>query len=121
MSKLQSHPHKLKRHKYPSGNAVYFCTLPDCHYKIDVPLALGKRSMCNICDREFIMNEYTIKLKFPHCNDCGKVKVTDAEGNDRYVKKVTNQILTGVAVETSADLRNRLNAVAGAELEDDVI
>ena len=116
-----NHIHKLKRHKYPSGNAVYFCTLPDCHYKIDVPLALGKRSLCNICDVEFIMSEYTIKLKLPHCNNCGKVKISDAEGKPRYVKKVTNQILTGVATEISADLRSRLDAVAGSEVEDDVI
>jgi len=66
------------------------------------------------------MSEYTIKLKLPHCNDCGKVKVTDAEGKPRYVKKVTNQILTGIAADTSQDLRTRLNAVAGAELEDDI-
>ena len=66
------------------------------------------------------MSEYTIKLKLPHCNDCGKVKVTDAEGKPRYVKKVTNQILTSVAQETSADLRSRLNSVTSVELEDDI-
>lgn len=120
MSKLLSHTHRLRRHKYPSGNAVYFCTLPDCHYKIDVPLALGKRTLCNICGSEFIMSEYTIKLVKPHCPDCGKIKVRDAEGNSRYVKKVSNNILTGIAMESNQDLRSRLDSVACAELEDDI-
>ena len=120
MPKPLSHIHRLKRHRYPSGNAVYFCTLPDCHYKIDVPLALGKRSLCNICGKEFIMSEYTIKLVKPHCLDCGKIRVKDAEGNNRYVKKITNQILTGIATETSQDLRSRLNTEVGVELEEDI-
>ena len=120
MAKSPSHPHRLKKHKYPSGNAVYFCTLPDCHYKIDSALALGKRSQCNICGNEFIMNEYTIKLVKPHCPDCGKVKVRDAEGNPRYVKKVINQILTGVATEVNSDLRARLNSVSSVDLEDEI-
>lgn len=120
MAKLTSHIHKLRKHRYPSGNAVFFCTLPDCHYKIDVPLALGKRTLCNICGEEFIMSEYTIKLVKPHCSDCGKVKVKDAEGNSRYVKKVANSILTGVASESNQDLRSRLDNVTTAVLEDDI-
>lgn len=120
MAKSPSHLHRLKRHKYPTGNAVFFCTLPDCHYKIDVPLALGKRSMCNICGNEFIMNEYTLKLAKPHCSDCGKVKVKDRDGSVRYVKKVTNQILAGVAADTEQDLRSRLNTAVTPDLEDDI-
>src|SRR5215203_1845718 len=99
--KKVTHVHKLRRHKYPTGTFVYFCALPDCHYKIEVPLALGKRAICNICGNEFIMNEYSIKLSKPHCADCGKVKVKDGDGNSRYVKKVDNKILLGVAAETS--------------------
>lgn len=116
----QSHTHKLKRHEYPkSGNSVYFCTLPECHYKIDVPLALGKRTLCNLCGTEFIMSEYTIKLKKPHCSDCGKIKVKDADGNNRYVKKVSNNILTEIAVESNQDLRQRLDSIAATPMEDD--
>lgn len=115
-----SHPHKLRRHKYKSGNAVYFCTLPDCHYKIDVPLAIGKRSLCNICGQEFLMTEYTIKLLLPHCNECGKVKIIDAEGKKRFVKKVTNQLLTGIAADTTDSLRSRLDNTVAAASEDDI-
>jgi hypothetical protein len=116
----QTHTHKLRRHRYPSGNAVFFCTLPECHYKIDVPLALGKRTICNICGEEFIINEYTIKLAKPHCLDCGKVKVKGADGKSRYVKKVTNRVLAGVATDSLEDLRSRLDNVSAASLEDDI-
>lgn len=116
----QAHIHKLKRHKYSSGNAVFFCILPDCHYKMDVALTLGKRTICNICDEEFIINEYTTKLAKPHCSDCGKIKVRDADGKSRYVKKVTNKILSGLAEKSSEDLRSRLDDAVNTSLEDDI-
>lgn len=115
MAKRQIHVHKLKRHKYPTGNAVYFCILPDCHFKIEVALALGKRTLCNTCGEEFIINEYTLKLARPHCDGCGKVKVKDSSGEVRYVKKVANKILAGVAENTTDSLRNRLNNMTSTE------
>lgn len=120
MKRQQSHLHRLRKHKYSTGTSVYFCTLPDCHYKIEVPLALGKRTMCNICGIEFIMNEYTLRLIKPHCADCGKVRVKDAEGRNRYVKKVTSRVLANVATDTSQDLRSRLDSTTNAILEDDI-
>lgn len=118
----KSHPHRLKKHKYPTGNTIFFCTLPDCHFKIEAALALGKRAICNICGDEFIMNEYSLKLVKPHCPNCGKVKVKDPEGKDRYVRKVSSQILTGIAADSTNDLRNRLSsAVATADKEDEDI
>lgn len=107
------HIHKLKKHKYAkTGHSIYFCVLPDCHYKIDHALALGKRTICNICSVEFVMTEATLKLFRPHCNDCGKVKVQDADGNTRYVKKVTNKVLTDIGVGSADNLRSRLNSIA---------
>jgi len=116
----QSHTHKLRKRKYPSGNSVFFCILPDCHWKIDAPLALGKRALCNICGEEFFMNEYTIKLNKPHCVNCGRVKVKDSDGATRYVKKASNKVLSNVAVETAEDLRNRLNNTIAPVVEDDI-
>ncbi len=66
------------------------------------------------------MNEYTIKLTKPHCIDCGKVKIKDGNGKSRYVKKVTDRILPNIAVESSQDLRSRLDSMSGVELEDDI-
>lgn len=119
MSKRMNHIHRLKKHKYPTGNTVFFCTL-DCNFKIDSALALGKRALCNICGAEFIMTEYSIKLVKPHCNDCGKIKIKDADGNNRYVKKVTNKVLAGIATESSQELRSRLDNAAGLDVEEDI-
>ena len=53
---------------------MFFCTLPDCDYKVAVKLALGKRCICNRCDKPFILNEYSIRLVKPHCDECHKSK-----------------------------------------------
>lgn len=119
MPKTTAHVHKLKKHKYKTGNTVFFCTLPDCHFKIDAPLALGKRALCNICSGEFIMNEYALKLIKPHCEKCGRVKVKDATGNTRYVKKASNRILTDIAADSNTNLRSRLESITGIH-EDDI-
>ena len=69
-----SHVHKLKRVKYKSGNAIFFCTLPDCNFKTNIALALGKRSICWRCGEQFIMSEYSLRLAKPHCPACHKPK-----------------------------------------------
>lgn len=70
----EKHIHKLRKHVHKSGNAVLFCAMPDCHYKINPALALGKRSICWRCGEEFIMNEYSLRLTKPHCEKCHKPK-----------------------------------------------
>lgn len=104
------HIHKLKKHQYKAG-AVFFCILVDCHFKMEVPFLLGKESLCNICGKVFIMREYALKLTRPHCGDCGKREVKDADGKKHYVSKRSNQILASVADENVEDLRNRLQSI----------
>lgn len=70
----EKHVHKLKKIKYKSGNATFFCALPDCSFKINPALALGKRSICWRCGNEFIMSEYSLRLAKPHCENCHKPK-----------------------------------------------
>lgn len=118
MVRKANHIHRLKKHKYSTGSTIFFCILPDCHYKIDSALALGKKSICNICGNEFIMNEYSLKLVKPHCNECGKVRVKDGNGKHKYIKKVTNQVLTSIAFDSNRELRERLETIAPV-IEDD--
>lgn len=120
MPKQNKHVHKLKKHKYPTGNTIFFCVLPDCHFKIDSALALGKRALCNICGNEFIMNEYSLKLVKPHCNNCGKTKVKDQDGRSRYVKKVSSEVLTAVAADATDDLRSRLDSAVALDDAEDI-
>jgi len=74
MTEKPKHVHKLKRLKYKSGNTIYFCALPDCNYKIAIPLALGKRCICWRCGNEFLINEYSLRLAKPHCDNCHNPK-----------------------------------------------
>ena len=68
--KKEKHIHKLKRLKYKSGSVIFFCSLPDCSFKINISLALGKRSICWRCGDTFIMTEYALRLAKPHCEKC---------------------------------------------------
>jgi hypothetical protein len=73
----EKHIHKLKRVTYKSGNSIFFCTLPDCPYKSKTELVLGKRSICWRCNEPFIMNDYSLRLAKPHCENCHKPKNID--------------------------------------------
>lgn len=117
----QKHTHKLKRHKYAkTGTMVYFCTLPDCHWKIECFAALGKKSICNICGNEFIMSEYTVKLHLPSCNNCRKVKVSGEDGKKHYIRKDSIPVMASLANESADDLRSRLNSATNPDIEDDI-
>lgn len=109
MASKTKHIHKLKKHKYPNGTAIFFCILPDCHFKVEAPLALGKEVLCNQCSEKFVMNEYTIKLTRPHCNNCGKVSIKTSSGGRVFVSKRAPKVLQELAVADASDLRNRLD------------
>jgi hypothetical protein len=117
MRNQRRHIHRYKRKKYPTGNAIYFCTLPDCHHKIECQLALGKRSLCNLCGNEFIMTEYHVKLHLPHCNNCGKVKVKGSDGQNHYIRKSTVSL---IAADGVSNLRDRLEQVTTVEADKDI-
>lgn len=70
MAKAQKHAHKFRRHRFSTGNTIFFCALPDCGYKISPALALGKRAVCWKCGNEFLMDDYTCRLAKPHCKSC---------------------------------------------------
>ena len=78
-SAVQKHIHKVKRLRFKSGNHMYFCTLPDCYFKVNPALFLGKKTICWRCGEEFIMNEYSLRLARPHCEKCHKTKSEDKE------------------------------------------
>src|SRR3970282_99899 len=110
MAKAISHRHKLKKHRYPNGTAIFFCILPDCHFKVEAALALGKEVLCNQCNEPFLMNEYTIKLTKPHCLNCGKIAVKTSSGRNIYVNKRAPKILTEIAANDVNNLRSRLDS-----------
>ena len=70
---IQKHVHKLRRHEYKNNEQIYFCVL-DCDYKIKVELALGKTTLCNKCNKPFILNPYALRLAKPICSSCKGVK-----------------------------------------------
>ena len=117
MGKKSDHIHKLKRHTYKTtGNAVFHCVLPDCYFKVDVSLSLGKRCLCNVCNGEMTINEYSIRATRPRCEGCRKRK------SKPQATKVTNT-MASTAVES---LRERLNSaisvgVESAEDSDDIL
>lgn len=102
MSKVIKHTHRLKRHTYKTtGNSIFHCILPDCHFKIEVPLALGKKSVCNRCGNDFIINEISIRQAKPHCDACT---------NRRGSKNERLHAITKVMAKDSIDsLRSRLD------------
>lgn len=68
------HVHKFRRHTHKTGNRIFFCALPDCNVKMNPALALGKKCICWRCGEEFILNEYSIRLAKPHCDNCHQPK-----------------------------------------------
>jgi len=97
------HVHKFKRLKYKSGNIIFFCALPDCSFKTNISLALGKRSLCWRCGEPFIMNEYSLRLSKPHCDGCHKPKID----NSMIVTEVDYENKS-ITLESAISLAERL-------------
>lgn len=121
MSRVRDHIHRLKRTTYSSGTKVYFCT-NDCSYKIEVAFAFGKIVECPICHLPFSMNEYSIKLATPHCNNCGKIQEKDPEtGKRKFVQKGRRQeALADLGKSSATNLRDKMSKVVQIPAEEDL-
>ncbi len=114
MIKTQDHIHTFRRHKYKTtGNEVFFCTDDTCNYKIDVALALGKRTICNRCDNSFKMDHVSIRQAKPHCRDCDKKRTKDSEGNTRYMKP--ESVVREIAADRVSSLADRMKSITTRE------
>ena len=112
----EKHIHKLKRLKYKSGNTIFFCALPDCTYKTNVYLALGKRSLCWRCGEPFVMDEYNLRLAKPHCNNCHKPKKSE-DKEEAPMRKIN------AGLSDTPSLAERLNQTiqSAKQIEDEEI
>jgi len=124
MSKI-NHAHKLKRYVYNNGTKVYFCTLPDCTFRISIGLALGKRTICWRCGKEFNMNTYSLSLAKPHCEECHVHKSDRKPGDRRTITgrresdKPVAVVSAAIATEVVSSLKDRLAGIQYKPLEDD--
>lgn len=73
---------------------VFFCALPDCSYKTNTSLALGKRSICWRCGNDFIMDEYSLRLAKPHCSNCHKPRGMINDGKEDIIETMKELSLT---------------------------
>lgn len=112
------HIHKLKRLRYKSGNAIFFCVLPDCKFKASIPLSLGKRSTCWRCGNEFIMNDYSLRLAKPHCEACHQSKDSKAEFKEEELYIHTDAMPPGVECPSPLTLSERLQQVIQKKQEE---
>lgn len=97
MSKKPLHIHRYKRHSYKTGTLIFFCTNGSCTHKIEVALALGKPNLCNVCGKEFNLDEYALRLSKPRCINCRKHKdgtplVEKGSGNTTTVSSLMDRL-----------------------------
>lgn len=120
MKKVVAHTHKLQRQKYKNGTKVYFCVL-NCNYKVEATFALGKETICHNCGNTFTMNEYTVKLVKPHCQNCGKRKVIDDNGDAKFIQKGRQeQAIAEIGVSSVSSLRERLDRAVAIAMDEEL-
>lgn len=112
------HFHKLKKHRYDNGNEIFFCVL-NCNFKIEAALAVGKIVLCNICEEPFALNEYSVRLNRPHCQNCGRVEIKDPiSGKKKYIRKRSGTIIRDIAADEVNTLRAKLDVLVNPVDED---
>ena len=119
MKEDPDHIHKLIKHVYPNKTQIFFCVL-NCNYKVEAPLALGKVSLCNICNEPFTMSKGSLKLREPHCANCGRHQIKDEDGTKRFVRKVSGRIFGDMASKTVNDLESRLHSLTQGSADEDI-
>lgn len=68
-------PHKyvrVRKNRHTYKKSLYKCSLPGCAHKLHADLAIGRKSLCNLCGEEFVMTKESVRLAMPHCDNCKK-------------------------------------------------
>lgn len=117
----QKHTHKLKRHKYKNGEVIFFC-VKNCNFRINQKLSLGKNCICWRCGNEFKINEYSIRMARPNCQDCTKSKKKVEEELKRTERifdyiPLTTATTVGAKDEITKNLRDSLNKLPSSYLK----
>jgi late competence protein required for DNA uptake (superfamily II DNA/RNA helicase) len=73
-------------------NTFFRCNLPDCNHYVQSKLVKGKRTLCNRCNNEMIMDARAMKLEKPHCVDC--IKVRRKPSHDKLLEYIEAQDIT---------------------------
>lgn len=112
----KKHIHLVKRHKYKNGESIYFCTLDDCSFKINVELSLGKRFICNRCYEPFIMTTISKRMSKPHCANCTRMNSDHPNYSpptieDLKLEEINSLTLPKEANINVTNLRDRLRKV----------
>lgn len=68
------HVHKYIRIKLSNGTLKARCSIAGCAHYIPIELAVGRISICNICNNEFVLEKRHFKNAKLHCDDCFKKK-----------------------------------------------
>lgn len=67
------------------------------------------------------MNEYSIKLVKPHCQNCGKIKIKDHDGKSRFINKGRPvPAIAELGKSAVNDLKQRLGSVTVIEKDEDI-
>lgn len=119
--KSSNHIHKFLRHRYKTGQRIYFC-INDCNFRISCEFALGKVSLCNRCSKPFTMTKYSSSLEKPHCEECHVFKgsIHPKKGKKKNQAETPSiQPLTVVSDSIGSDwvnnLKQRLDELTSAE------
>lgn len=89
--KFYNHTHRYERKVLgKNGYTVFRCNLPDCMHYIAATLAEGKKTICNRCGCEMILDKRAIKLEKPHCVDC--IETKKSEAHDKLLEFIEGKV-----------------------------
>ena len=101
----EQHIHQLRKKKYRTGQAFFYCIGEECAFKINADVALNKRSLCNRCGKPFNLTQYSLRLAKPHCEDCHNKKTApDVSVPNNFFDSLFPTMPTGEFVGKTADI-----------------
>ena len=113
----EQHIHQLRKKKYRTGQAFFYCIGEECAFKINADVALNKRSLCNRCGKPFNLTQYSLRLAKPHCEDCHKKKnETDVSVPVGFFDSLFPAMPTAEFAGKTADITDEINT--GVSLSD---
>jgi hypothetical protein len=87
------HIHRYEKAVLGKDYQIWKCNIPGCSHYIPRKLGKGRLTLCNRCDKEMVLDAFSMQFAKPHCVDCTHSKRENTQGIAKYLEAHDSQVI----------------------------
>lgn len=101
-------PHKYVKATFKqSGTEIFRCMLLGCPHFVYEPMIVGRPSICNRCNCQYVITVKSIRAKKMHCEDCCRGRYNKVKEKE-FIPSAVDSKIDNLLVEIEREKSEKL-------------